>query len=307
MACYYPITAWYSKHTNPTGKRSLVFNDREALQPDDPIQVACGKCIGCRLERSRQWAMRCVHEASLYDDNCFITLTYDDEHLPKDFSVNKKHLQNFWKEIRNDGHKFRYFACGEYGDLSHRPHYHAIMFNFDFPDKELWKISQDNRLYVSEYLNAKWRKGYAVIGDVTFDSAAYVARYVMKKQEEYEKDEQGNKTKVKKYLTDEVTGTTIPVEHEFTTQSRRPGIGYEWYKKFKTDAYPSDFITVNGKKMKPPKFYDRKFEEDNPFEMDFIKNNRLEFAKDNQETMDRLRTKEKLKRIKTKKLIRPDT
>jgi hypothetical protein len=307
MACYFPVTAWYAKELNPTGKRSLVFDARYALQPDDPIKVACGKCIGCRLERSRQWAMRCVHEASLYDDNCFITLTYNDENLPKDFSVDKKHLQNFWKELRNDGHKFRYFACGEYGDKSLRPHYHAIMFNFDFPDKELWKVSQGNNLYTSEYLNEKWRKGYGVIGDVTFDSTAYVARYVMKKQEEYEKDQNGEKTKIPKFLVDEQTGVTYPVEHEFTTMSRRPGIGADWYDKFKTDAYPSDYITMNGKKMKPPKYYDRRFEQENPFEMDFLKENRLQFAKENEDSYERLRVKEKLKRLKTKKLIRPDT
>lgn len=103
MPCYRPITAWYSREVNRSGKRSLVFSPRKAEQQDDPIQISCGQCIGCRLERSRQWAVRCLHEASLYEDNCFITLTFDDNHLFKrnnPASLDIRDFQLFMKRLR---------------------------------------------------------------------------------------------------------------------------------------------------------------------------------------------------------------
>ena len=141
MPCYSPLIAWRAKHINPSGKTSLVFNQRDAAQPDDPVQLPCGQCIGCRLEKSRQWAMRIAHESSLYDQNCFLTLTFSDEHLPQNLSVSKRDLQLFMKRLRKHfaPRKIRFFQCGEYGELNMRPHYHSILFNVDFPDKYLWR------------------------------------------------------------------------------------------------------------------------------------------------------------------------
>ena len=151
--------------------------------------VPCGQCIGCRLERSRQWAIRCVHEASLHTDNCFITLTYSPDCLPSDGSLNHDDFQKFFKRLRKHiaPKKIRYYMCGEYGeDLQQpsklgRPHFHACLFGLDFDDKQLYIVRDDVKLYTSATLEKIWGKGFVTIGDVTFESAAYVARYIAKK------------------------------------------------------------------------------------------------------------------------------
>lgn len=308
MACFHPMPAWYSTGVNPTGKRSLTFKEANAYKGDDPkyrerLEIPCGQCIGCRLERSRVWAMRCLHESSLYEDNCFLTLTYNNESLPENLSLDKTHLQKFWKRLRKKfpEAQIRYFACGEYGDQYKRPHYHACVFNFDFEDKELWKIRDNVRLYTSETLNQIWGLGYCVIGDVTFESAAYVARYVMKKQT-------GEKAKLHYNFVDDSTGEIHKVIPEFNVMSRRPGIGKEWYNTFSSDCYPKDYITVNGVKMKPPKYYDLMLEEENPELFELIKERRKEEAKSYEanNTGERLLTREKLQTLKCEKLVRTE-
>jgi hypothetical protein len=301
MACYKPMEAWYSKEVNPSGKRSLVFSPKSAYEPDRPIELACGQCIGCRLERSRQWAIRCMHEASLYENNCFITLTFSPEALAKrEFpeSLDVREYQLFMKRLRKRfGDGIRFFHCGEYGEKYKRPHYHALLFNFDFPDKKLFRIDNGFRLYTSEALSELWPYGFCTIGDVTFESAAYVARYITKKVTGDDAD--------KAYMVvDEETGELIGHRKpEYITMSRRPGIAKEWFDKHKNDVYPSDNIHLRGKKFKPPKYYDKLFEQSNPFEYDEIKEKRLlngmdykikEFGNKNMyERFQRLEAKEK--------------
>lgn len=252
MPCYSPIRGWQAKRVNSSGKRSIVFSRHEGLV-DREVQVPCGKCIGCRLERSRQWAVRCVHEASLYPENCFITLTFNDDHLDKSGSLVKRDFVLFMKNLRKMfGPGIRFFHCGEYGEGLGRPHHHACIFNFDFPDKVLWSVRDGVRLYTSGCLEALWSdpetgscKGFCTVGEVTFESAAYVARYVMKK----------------------VTGELAPSHYggkvpEYVTMSRRPGIAAGWVKKYAlSDCYNTDFLVMNGHKCKPPKFYDRCYED----------------------------------------------
>jgi hypothetical protein len=232
MPCYSPLDGWLSKDRNPSGKRSIVFTKSEALV-DRPVKLPCGRCIGCRLEKSRQWAVRMMHEASLYEENCFITLTY--EKMPPNDSLNKKHFQDFMKRLRKayGGRTIRYFHCGEYGENFGRPHYHAILFNLDFNDKKYWSIVNGNKYYTSEKLNKIWGKGYCIIGSVSFDSAAYVARYVTKKitgEAAFEHYTDFDRE------TGEITRERDP---EYATMSRRPGIGSVWLDKFKTDVYPN--------------------------------------------------------------------
>lgn len=240
MPCYRPLQAWRSRVVNASGKRGLVFRKSDGFE-DLPVEVPCGQCIGCRLERSRQWAIRCMHEASLYDDNCFITLTYDDAHLPSDGSVDVEHFQKFMKRLRKyfSDRSIRFFHCGEYGDEGGRPHYHACLFNLDFPDKKLHCVQNDNKLYTSNILSKLWPFGYSLIGSVTFESAAYVARYITKKVtgESSEDHYQGRKP-------------------EYVTMSRRPGLGKVWYDRFSSDIRNGDFVVVNGRKVGVPKFYD---------------------------------------------------
>lgn len=260
-----------------------------------PVTIPCGQCIGCKLERSRQWAIRCVHEASLYDKNCFITLTYRDEKLPKNNSLEVPAFQNFMKRLRKRfGAGIRFFQCGEYGEKFQRPHYHACLFNFDFPDRELFQIRDGTRLYTSKALEELWTDGFSTIGDVTFESAAYVARYVTKKLT-------GDKAIDHYNVVDHKTGEIlIERKPEYVTMSRRPGIGKPWLDKFNTDVYPGDFVVMDGKKMRPPKYYDSKFELDDPETFRKIKAQRkrqvIETA--HNATWERLAVREEIQRQK---------
>jgi hypothetical protein len=189
------------------------------------------------------------------------------------------------------------------------------LFGFDFPDKELWKVSNGQRLYTSQILNDIWGQGYCVIGDVTFESAAYVARYIMKKVTGKKVDKlsdfeltNGDIIKKRHYeLFDFETGEIIEIEPEYTTMSRRPGIGSDWFDKYSSDVYPHDFVVVNGKKVRPPKFYDTKYFELNPDEFESIKDirslNSEKFLDNN--SSDRLLVREECLYSRISKLVRP--
>lgn len=302
MACYYPIDAWRSKFKNPSGKRPLVFKEADAISPFAALQIPCGRCIGCRLEYSRQWAIRCVHEASLYDANCFITLTYAPEHLPEGGTLVKRDFQLFMKKLRKrfPGSKIRFYHCGEYGEREGRPHYHACLFNFDFPDKIFWKNQNGQPLYISPILDSIWGKGFSSIGSVTFESAAYVARYILKKQT-------GEQSFLHYADIDQDTGEVLFVrDKEYTTMSRKPGIGKPWLDKYMTDVFPSDSVVMRGKLMKPPRFYDSHFEVLEPEMMDAVKRLRKRNAKKHSadNTRDRLKVRETVLKSKLKLLPR---
>lgn len=329
MPCFRPLTAWRGREYNQYGNRPMVFNPNQALNRYNPEKLPCGQCIGCRLERSRQWAMRCYHEASLYNNNSFITLTFSPEHLEKrdnPWSLDVTEFQKFMKRLRkkfsgidavtkDDGtlhYPIRFFHCGEYGDKNARPHYHACLFNFDFPDKELWKTTKSgHRLYVSEELEKLWPYGFSTIGDVTFESAAYVARYIVKKVNGKMReddipvyDDDGNLiTEMKHYeWLDPETGEIRARKPEYTTMSRRPGIGREWLKLYMDDVFPEDEVVVNGVRMRPPKYYDGILESERPYEFDSIKENRKKKAKKHIDNncKERLNVREQiaLKRLK---------
>ncbi len=251
MACFHPLDAGRDRG----GK--ITFDSRQTV--GFSLKLPCGQCIGCRLERSRQWAMRCVHEASLYEDNCFITLTYSAEHLPLDGSLNKKHFQDFMKRLRARfvERRIRFYHCGEYGVRYRRPHYHALLFNFDFSDKKLFKVSDGQRLYTSDDLDRVWRFGFGSIGAVTFESAAYVARYIMKKIT-------GDPAADHYRGVHSETGKAVSLLPEYTTMSRRPGIGREWYERFRGDVFPGDDVVMRGRTMRPPRYYSCLYEAAEP-------------------------------------------
>lgn len=297
MPCYSPITATRSLHQGPDGKYNIQFTPGDGV----PIQLPCGQCIGCRLERSRQWAVRCMHEASLHDDNCFITMTYRDQDLPDYASLNKRDSQLFFKRLRKrTGKKIRYYHCGEYGDQTERPHYHACLFGYDFPDKIPHSINHNgDTVYTSSILDDTWGLGNCMIGNLTFESAAYVARYVTKKIT-------GPPAKAHYERYDPETGEIIDLQPEYVTMSRRPGIGKGWYERFKTDLYPSDEVIVRGKQCKIPKYYDGLYEIQEPEKFLEIKQQRREeaekWAHDN--TSDRLLVKKTVKQSQIKNLKR---
>lgn len=244
--------------------------------------------------------MRCVHESKLHKRNCFITLTYRPENLPEGESLDKVHFQNFMKYLRRDhGAGIRFFMCGEYGEKNSRPHYHACLFNFDFDDKQLFKVSNGFRLYTSETLSQLWSHGFSTIGDVNFETAAYVARYVMKKVTGEQAEDHYSKVNLS-------TGEIISVVPEYTTMSRRPGIGKGYFDLYKDEIYNHDSVVVNGKEVQPPKFYDGLFEKYSPkksLKIKALRKFRAELAKDNN-TLFRLRVREIVKQSRISLLTR---
>ena len=296
MACFHPLDAFRALG-NAGGP---IRFGKAPLGAYKSFQLPCGQCVGCRLERSRQWAVRCMHEAKLHDRNCFITLTYDDAHLPDGMTLVLKDFQQFMKRLRkHHGSGIRFFHCGEYGDKYSRPHYHACLFNFDFSDKLLFRTTpQGNNLYISDKLNKLWPFGFATIGDVTFESAAYVARYVMKKRT-------GEMAK-EHYRYVDPDGVVTDRLPEYTTMSRRPGIGAGFAQRFLADIYPDDFVLVNGKKARPPRFYDGIYEQVSAHEFEQLKISRVRNAKRHAEnnTPDRLKVREAVQEAKLERLTR---
>ena len=307
MPCYKPLDAWSSTCLKPNGKRHVVFSELPPTPQYERIQIPCGQCIGCRLERSRQWALRCMHEASMHEDNSFVTLTYNDDNLPPTGSLVKSDFQKFMKRLRRrvEPLQIRYYMCGEYGENPEepnnlgRPHYHAILFGFRPTDLELHAVTdRDDKLFTSDFLSDVWGKGYVIIGDVTFESCAYVARYVAKKITGQQADHHYMKL-------DYNTGELYPVLPEYNDMSRRSAIGNAWFKEFYRDL-EKDFITARGVKMKPPRYYDKLFEGLHPEKFSAIKEERKlkswEQFEDN--SPDRLRVKEQVKRNRIKLLKR---
>lgn len=299
MTCYHPLEAYKSLSSRTAaGRCSIVF--QRPAGPYENITLACGQCIGCRLTKSKEWSLRCMHEASLHDLNCFITLTYDDKHLPSSGSLIKSHHQKFMKRLRKRfrEQKIRYFLCGEYGEKSQRPHYHAILFGFDFEDKIEWSTAHGgNKLYRSPGLEDIWSYGYSTIGKVTQQSAAYVARYVLKKVNGDHAHE--------KYVVDvdPETGECEYLEPEYIAMSNRPGIGRTWYEMYKNDCQ-KDFLTWDGKEFKIPRYYDSILEEEDIYAYHRIKRRRKEKALEKTYTPTRLRQMELHKTATVKALQR---
>lgn len=298
MTCYHPLQA-YKSLTELTERGKAVITFAPPKGPSEVVRLPCGQCIGCRLDKSLQWALRCVHEASMHDENSFVTLTYDEKHLPTDESLCKRHHQDFIRRLRREfpKHKVRYFLCGEYGDTNMRPHYHALLFGIDFPDKTFWSESKENKIYISPDLLRLWPFGLSWIGSVTWQSAAYVARYVLKKVngdnawERYCKD------------INTETGECRVLEPEYIAMSRRPGIGREWYRAYKKDAR-KDFLTHDGKKFKLPRYYDQIIELEDIERYRDNKRKRQKSAREHAVGPRRLQTLEAAQEYAAKKLER---
>lgn len=248
MRCTRPLDGWYAQKVNASGKRSVVFDMRAGLI-DRPVSLPCGQCIGCRLERSRETAVRCVCEASLYSENCFVTLTYAPDCLPAGASLVKADVQGFMKRLRARyaARRIRFLLCGEYGEQFGRPHYHVLLFGFDFSDKFPSRRSGETVMYRSASLESVWPFGRSEIGSVTFESAAYVARYVTKK----------------------ITGESAEAHYgariaEFSTRSLRPGIGAEWFERNRDFIRVHDGVVSRGRLVKPPRSFDVLMERADP-------------------------------------------
>ena len=268
---------------------SNLMTDYGYKQVSDFIEIPCGHCIGCLLDRSRQWADRCMLEAKYHEKNCFITLTYDEDHINSlsnydyvdsdgcinkspFYSLDKVHLQKFFKRLRKrldkDDIKIRYFACGEYGSKTYRPHFHAIIFGYDFDaDRVLYKSNfRGDRLYNSPLLQSCWPYGFAVVADCTWDTCAYVARYCLKKRDND--------------LTEFYN--TFGLDPEFVVMSRKPGIARQYYDDNRNDIYRFETIYIGDKdgshRIRPPRYYDKLYDLECPDDFKRIKDKRYAAA-----------------------------
>lgn len=251
--CTSPIDAWPA--SPDADSRRLVFNPARSYRGAKSIRVPCGKCVDCRLAYAREWAIRCVHESTMHEASTFATFTYSDENLPSGYSISKRDLQLGHKRIRENHGPFRYFACGEHGEAFHRPHYHSILFGLDFPDKVLWDRSpKGEALYRSPSLEKTWGLGRVLLGDVTFQSSGYVARYSLKKHKADDAD-------AGVLRVHPLTGELVQQAAPFLLMSRRPGLGSTWFDRFAGDVFPSDFVVINGQRMPVPQFYKDRLDE----------------------------------------------
>lgn len=288
-------------------KRNEEF--RKNNEPYEYQKIPCGKCWACRLSYSKDWATRCTLESKEFEENWFITLTYDDEHKPYINKMSNKetgeiyeddgtwngylvpeHVTKFMKDLRrhwyyheNEHTNIRFFSCGEYGEKYKRPHYHLILFNLPIKpeDIKVWKNTKDgNTLYKCPKIEQIWKKGAVVLANVNWSTCAYVARYVTKKiTGEIKEDHYASK------------GQT----QEFVRMSRKPGIGRNFYEQNKEKIYQNDEIimkTVKGNigAIKPPKYYDKIYDIDYPEDMEKIKERRKNAAIENQKVKARMTT-----------------
>ena len=350
MACYHPLRAWRSDDGE------ILFAERGRIHSQ--ITLACGQCIGCRLERSRQWAVRCMHESKTHQHNSFLTLTYSDENLVQKYwtgeyytrgpragekaysgNLNYRDFQLFMKKLikktnspppqRGAGaggilttrstpqsahdapqtaaarralnsSNVRFYMAGEYGTQYGRPHFHACLFGATFNDlKYLGRTPSGSKLWRSSTLEQLWPHGFSSVGELTFESAAYVARYVMKKIT-------GTKAKTHYEKVDHDTGEIIELKPEFNQMSRGQGIGKNWLERFEADVYPHAKLIVRGHKTQPPRYYDKLYKKSHPTEWEAIEYDRfLEGQKRHQDQLPhRLQAREKVAAAKISMLKR---
>lgn len=330
MACYEPLQAWTVEGVlTDAGKQLISFRSEPYIKPEGfkRIQIPCGRCIGCRLDYSRMWMARITKEAGEYENNMFLTLTYNPEHLPTKDTINKEtgelitghplvkeHVQKFIKRLRRQYEYhfkhtgIRYYACGEYGGKTHRPHYHLAIFNCDATAWGDIKFLQNNirgdALWTSQKIEQIWGKGFITIGDLTPQSAAYIARYMLKKQKGHGKEwyyeSQG-------------------IVSEYNTMSCKPGLSRTWYDREKNKLWESDIIYVPQRdkapmEVKTPAYFDKLLEVEDPEKYKRIKEarqrkaemaQRIKQSKTTLPEWEQRKVEKEAKEQAAKKLIRP--
>lgn len=320
MPCTSPLQGFFS---GVNGKFKYSEAAQEAFKAGKPLKgasaVSCGQCMDCRLRRSRDWAIRATHEASLWESNCFLTFTFSNEamfeHCPKvlwldpfsdftpdssvtvyeNFSLVKRHMVKFNMDLRERlyPHRVRFMYCGEYGTKYKRPHYHSICFNYDFPDRKFYKSIGTKRYYNSDLLSSLWPHGHAVISDFSFETAAYVGGYIM--------DKVGGRGANAHYRG------KLP---EFAGFSRRPGLGHDWFMKYWPDVYPADEVVIQlGKRkarLRPPRYYDKLMENLDPVIYETVcekRKSKMEEVEDDN-TYERLLVKNKCTKARLGRLVK---
>lgn len=297
MSCVKPLKAYWR-----SASRDGITFDAARSATKIPFAVPCGRCIGCRMEKARQWGIRCLHEAKMWPQNSYVTLTYDDAFMPDSHSLCLRDVQLFMKRLRkrrksSTANPIRFFLGGEYGDTNLRPHYHALLFNCGFPDARVHGTNKrGENLYTSAELSELWFQGFSTIGEVTFESAVYCAKYALKKIS-------GDKAFEHYNIIDEDGVVLAERKPEFAVMSRRPGIGKFYYEKFGNEVRAHDNVIVSGREVRPPRYYDSETERVDPARLEQHKRRRKRLAVlcrlDN--TPARLRVKEELMVLAAKK------
>lgn len=286
MPCYAPLKG-FKDYTSG----GLTFDKRKGSQP---LEVACGQCLGCRVDYTLMWSIRITHEAAMHEydrGNSWVTLTYRDpdrcspeqysagHYVPRDYSLTPSHVSKFIRSLRkaNPDHKIRYFYCGEYGELG-RPHYHICLFNHSFHDIYLWKDDEGVYTYTSDELDSHWPYGFTTCSELTLENAAYTAGYCFKKITGDRADEHYKRI-------DFETGEVYWLHPEYcrmsTGRGKPSGIGAKFYEKFESDIFPRDKSPIPGRGDKEkelvPRYYQKILEANNPAMLESVKEIRQEF------------------------------
>lgn len=258
MTCFHPMTLY----RDPDGNTTF----RETKNSGTGIKISCGSCKGCRLRHAREWSIRCVHEARSHQRSSFVTLTYNSENYS--ISLNYRDLQLFLKRLRKQTGPFRYYAVGEYGESTLRPHFHLLLFGYYPSDQR--KIGKD--LYSSPSMEKTWGKGNVSHGQVTRQSAAYCTAYAMKKITGARAEEHYRRV-------DERTGEIVQCEPEMAHMSLNPAIGRKWIEKHWKDVYVArDAVVIDGKELPTPRYYDKILEDIDANLLEDKKFDRFKFA-----------------------------
>lgn len=251
MTCYHPLPAFRTSE-------GISFSELSRHDNLGSIEIPCGQCLGCRLRRARDWSLRIMHESTSYDANSFVTLTYGRDKLPPDGSLFYPDYQKFMKRLRKSVGQVRFFMCGEYGPVNLRPHYHACLFGVDFrSDRVLAGKSESGENYFdSPTLSRLWGHGMVSVQDLTRQSAAYCARYIV--------DKVTGDAAEAHYSSVDSDGVITRRQPEFCRCSLRPGIGKRWFDRFGSDVFPLDSVVADGQEYGVPKYYDKLKRRSNP-------------------------------------------
>lgn len=286
MPCYSPVQAW-----KPLLGGAVLFSERKDCRE---VQLACGQCIGCRIDRAHAWSVRILHESKMHPCNSFLTLTYDDEHLPSNGSLNYPDFQRFMRKLRRAlPGRIRFYMCGEYGENTERPHYHAILFGVDFAfdRKRSNSVHSSSAVYESPTVAKCWPWGFHSIGAVTEQSARYVSSYCVKKVTGSRAEEH-----YKRVVTS--TGEIVPIEPEFARMSLKPGLGAKYFAKYGKEIATWDNVVIDGREVPVPRFYYQILETENPDRLDEIKYERFLRANTEEHSPHRLAVREKVAQAK---------
>lgn len=274
MPCFRPVTCW-----RPPDGGAIQFSEKRDHRE---IEIPCGQCIGCRINRQQMWAFRALAEASLHPDNWFLTLTYSDAHLPPHGALQHRDWQLFAKRVRKSLGSFRYLMCGEYGPQTHRPHYHALLFGLPLPDATRYGLRRGHSVFKSNRLSDAWGLGLIELGSVSPSSARYCAGYVLKD------------TRTPSRVIEE-TGELVSLPAPYGRMSLRPGLGDAWIRRYYPEVFAHGACYSADKRFRIPDYFKHVLDGIDPVAYESLQEKAVEQAGQlPQNTRDRLAVREHL-------------